>query len=371
MPRIAFLTTHLSGSGHLVRMLALARAVTGAGGQVLVISGGRPLDHVAAEGIDLVQIPPLSVPDFDFANPLGPDGAPADAALMAARRAAIAAALARFAPDVLVTETWPLGRRRLTDEFEAAIAAAGRAARVCSVRDVPEPPSSPARLAEAAARLERFDAVLVHGDPALLPLSASWPLPDHLGPRVHHTGYVGDTWSSGCAKGQWVLASGGGGRLGRPLMEVVLNAAANSPRIWHLILGGHDAEREAQDFHFPQYGIFAHPPVPHFRRLLAGTACSVSLCGYNTAMDLAACTSPALIVPFELHGEREQRLRAEAIAGALGAQVLALDGLTPEALNDAVEAAIARGPRRPAGIATGGAEAAAARLMALAAGRHG
>ena len=39
MTRVAFLCCHLSGTGHLVRTLALARATALAGSQVLVIGG--------------------------------------------------------------------------------------------------------------------------------------------------------------------------------------------------------------------------------------------------------------------------------------------------------------------------------------------
>ena len=365
MTRIAFLSTHLSGTGHLVRTLALARAAAEAGATVRVISGGRPLAHVETDDIELLQIPSLSVPDFDYANPRGPDGAPAGEALFAERVRGIEAAITGFAPDVVVTETWPFGRRRLAHEFEAALAAAPDAARACSVRDVPEPPATTGRLKETAARLEAFDAVLVHGDPEVIPLSASWPLPAALEPRIHHTGYVGHGVRSGSAKGTWILVAGGGGGLGRGMMEVALNAGAQSPRIWHMIVGGETADQEAADFTFPNHGVFAHPPVPNYRRLLAATACSVSLCGYNTVMDLAACTTPGVIVPFEAHGQREQRLRADALAARMSLAVRPLEGLTPEALNQAVEAVIAAGERPPVTIDTAGAARSAEILMNL------
>lgn len=393
MTRIAFLVTHLSGTGHLVRVIALARAVAEAGGLPLVISGGRSLPHLDTDGVAMVEIPALAVPDFDFATPRGPDGAPADAALFEARRAAIETALADFRPHVLVTETFPLGRRRLAAEFEAAIAAVPAAAVVCSVRDIPEPPGKPERLAEAADRLRRhYDAVLVHGDPALVPLSASWDLPDDLAPMIEHTGYVGHAAPARSAKGSWVLASGGGGGFGRPLMEIALNAAANSPRTWHMMLGGATAEQDAAEFSHPQYNVFAHPPLPHFLRLVAGSACSVSHCGYNTVMDLAATGTMAVIVPFEDHGQREQRLRADALARFDGITVLSMEGLTWQALNAAVEDAVAgrslpgrpfRPPnwpepavelpatRRRLPIDTGGAARSAVRLIALGRGRGG
>ncbi len=37
---------------------------------------------------------------------------------------------------------------------------------------------------------EFYDAVLVHGDPALAPLDLSWPVDERLRPLLRYTGYV-------------------------------------------------------------------------------------------------------------------------------------------------------------------------------------
>ena len=197
MPRIAFLCCHLSGTGHLVRTLALAHATAAVGAQVLVIGGGRPLGHIDLKGIDFLQLPPVQVPDFDFSTLRTPDGAVAGEAYLAARRAALENALTGFRPDALVTELFPLGRRKLAAEFEAAIAAtriANRsAAIIASVRDIPEPPSKPARLEQAADCLRHhYDPLLVHGDACFVALSETWPLPGDLTPMIHQTGDVAD-----------------------------------------------------------------------------------------------------------------------------------------------------------------------------------
>ncbi|GMG81832.1 glycosyltransferase [Paralimibaculum aggregatum] len=358
MTRVALLVTHLSGSGHLVRMAALGRALAAAGAEVLLLSGGRPLpqlppEALARDRIGFHQLAPLSVPDFDFSTPRRGDGAPATEADLAARRADLCARLGGFAPDLLVTETFPLGRRRLAAEFAAAIAAA-RAARpgarvVASLRDVPEPPSRPERLAVAAARLRAdYAAVLVHGEAAVLPLAASWPLPANLGVPVLHTGYVGAAEAPAAQRGETVLVAGGGGVLGRRLLALAAVAAAASARPWHLLVGGAAAAAEAAAL-TARHGhprLAAEPVRADYPALLAAAACSVSLAGYNTVMDLAACRTPALLVPFAEHGEREQSIRAAALARLDGISVLDLDGLDAPALARAAEAA-ARAPRRP------------------------
>lgn len=375
--RIAFLVSSLSGSGHLVRTLALARAVEAAGGRALVLSGGRALPHLGAPGCALVQLPPLSVPDLDFSTLRDDAGRPADAAYLAARRAAIVEAVERFAPDVLVTETFPLGRRRLADEHLAAIAAVrGRAAVVASVRDVPEPPSRPERIAEAAAQLSaEYALVLVHGDAGFLPLSAAWPLPPGLADRIRHTGYVGHHGAVRAAAApdrNRILVSVGGGPLGRSLLGCAAAAAQASPRPWHLLVGGADASRTADALAASAPpGLIVEPVRPDYRALLAGAAASVSLAGYNTVMDLAACDTPALLVPSEEGGEREQSLRADRLAGLPGLAVCRAGTLDPARLAARVEA-LAAGPRRPPfPFALGGAARAARVLMATARERSG
>jgi predicted glycosyltransferase len=358
--RVALLVTHLSGTGHLVRMLALARA--------LAAAGAEPVAHLDAGGVELVQLPPLTVPDFDYARPRRADGAVASEADLATRREIVAARVAALAPAALVLETWPFGRRRLSGEFEAAIRAA-RAARpsarvVVSVRDVPEPPRKAGRIEEAAARLgAEVDLVLVHGEEEVLPLSRSWPLPAELAPRIRHTGYVGPPDRPQAARGDTVLVSAGGGETGGRLLARAADAAGHGGRPWHLLVGGEAAAERAAALRARQPGLCAEPVRADYPELLAGAAASVSRAGYNTVMDLAACRTPAVLVPFEAHGQREQAIRAEALAALPGVTVLREEELTAGALAEAAEAA-ARAPRRaPWPLARDGAARAARAIL--------
>jgi predicted glycosyltransferase len=375
MTRVAFICCHLSGTGHLVRTLALARATAAAGSRGLVIGGGRPLDHIDLKGIDFLQLPPVQVPDFDFSTLRTPEGAVADDAYLAARRSALQQALTSFRPDALVTELFPLGRRILAAEFEAAIAATlaanPAAAIIASVRDIPEPPSSPRRLEQAADRLRRlYDALLVHGDAEFLPLAATWPLAQDLAPLIHHTGYVAGDPPPPCdVPGATVLVAVGGGVLGRRLLALAAGAAALSRRPWHLLTGGADAADLARDLtaRYGRANLAIEPARPDYKALLAGAACSVSLAGYNTVLDLAGCTTPAIVVPFDEHGEVEQVIRAERLARLDGFTVLRVDDLTPSMLAAAAETA-ATGPRRtPLALARDGAARASAKILELAA----
>lgn len=365
MRRVAFLVNHLMGSGHLVRTLAIARAVQAAGGAPVVISGGRPLPHLGDPGVRLVQVPWVASRGTDYRTLLGPDGQPATDAFRAARRAALADAVRTARPEVLVTELWPFGRRMLAADFLAALDADPGVPLLCSLRDVLEPPSRPARVAETLSHVGRFACVLVHGDPAVLPLAASWPgtgaLPEDVGTRLAYTGYVTTPPPPPIPAPDTVLVAVGSGAIGRPLLRLAAQAAALSPLRWHLLVGGEDAERAALRTLGP---ATISPLRPDFRALLGGAAAAITLCGYNTALEVLLSGTPTLLVPMAEGGEREQAIRAAAFAALPGLRTAALDDLTPATLA-ATAAALAASPRTgPPPLRTDGAAEAARLILA-------
>ena len=348
MARIDILVCHLSGTGHLVRCMRLARAARARGHGVRVISGGRPLAHLDQDDGVLVQLPPVAIQGLDFATLRMPDGAPVTDAFMADRQDRLIAHLQADPPDVLITETFPLGRRILAAEFLSAIRAASRALVLASVRDIPEP--KPKRLDEAAARLRaHFHGVLVHGDAGLIPLRASWPLPADLEPMIHHVGYIAPPSPTRTTpRGPTVLVSGGGGTLGRRLFDLAARAAALDPRPWHLLIGGADGAHVARTLTAThgRSNLLIEPVRRDYPELLARAAVSVSLCGYNTAVELAAQTVPAILVPSTEGGEQEQTLRARALSHHPGVLTLDdLDKVTPKALADTAAHMAAEGSR--------------------------
>ncbi|MEM8755733.1 MAG: glycosyltransferase [Pseudomonadota bacterium] len=342
--RVLFAVTSLMGAGHLARTLILARAVEAAGGRALVVSGGRP--GAGDAGVEIAQLPPLWSDGVDYSTLLTPGGA-ADDAYLAARAERLVALFDEFAPDVVVTELWPFGRRSLSREFEAlATRAKGRARIYASIRDVLEPKRKPKRAEETAERLERlYDGALVHGDPGLVDLSATWPLAHRFADRIRYTGYVAEPSPPPLegAEGE-VLVAVGGGVIGRELLAASVAAARGSERRWRLRVGGADAAEAAAALQAKSAGapVVVEPAAPDYRARLAAAACSVSLFGYNTATDLLAAGVPAVIHPMTEGGEQEQRIRADAFADLPG--FTRLDEATPGALRKAVAKALS-GPR--------------------------
>ena len=384
--RAMLVVAHLMGSGHLVRAAALTRGLAAAGIETRLLSGGRRPAHVDLDGIDLLQLPPLAADGLNYRRLLDVDGRPADAKLFAARRAMILAALREFRPEALITELFPFGRRMLAGEFEALLQAAAALDApplvFASIRDAPEPPRKPGRAADAAARLARwYRGVLVHGDPALLPLEASWPVDAALRPLLAYTGYVAEPLPEADPDGPGaveVLVAVGGGVAGRTLLDCAAAAAATDARHWRLLVGGSDGAEVAAGLAARFAGnprLIAEPARPDYRAMLRRAACSVSLAGYNTTLDLAQSGTPAILVPMAEGGEREQTIRARAFARLPQFEVL--EAPTPQRLAAAVDEAVLR-PRAPSPLRLDGArrtaeivaEAVRRRIGAALNGRH-
>lgn len=346
--RILIAVTHLLGAGHLTRAASLARAFAAAGHEVMLISGGAPAPLVRLDAVRLVQLPPLHIVGTAFSALLRPDGGPADAAWLARRRTLTIEAFETFVPDAVMTELFPFGRRALASEFLALVEAAN--ARMppplvlASVRDILVPATRRERIALAHARVSTFyDAVLVHGDPALVPLEASWPLDTATVKKLRYTGYVDEgTRPAPTVARAGVLVAAGSGPAGLLLLRAAAGAVRQRPDLGWRILAGHGVPEAAlaEIGHGLPEGVLGRARAD-YRTLLAGAALSVSQCGYNTATDLLAAGTPAVLVPFEAGGETEQRLRAEHLAARGLACVLPEGELGSEALMQAVDAQLA------------------------------
>jgi predicted glycosyltransferase len=345
--RVLIAVTHLLGVGHLARAAALGRAFVQAGHVVRLISGGRPALAIDLAGLEVVQLPSVHVLGTDFQTLYRADGAVADASYLAGREAALVASAAAFQPDAVIIELFPFGRRQLRAEFLALVAAARAqgAALLCSVRDVPTPPSTQAKVEQSHDWLGLFDGVLVHSDPKILPFEASWPATPAVLSRLSYTGYVGEARQSAPAKRAGIVVSGGGSATALPLMRAALAVAAGDARAWRVLVGHAlpEAEFAALKASAPANASVERARAD-FPALLAAAECSISQFGYNTALDLVAAGTPAVVVPYDEGKEVEQTIRATRFAALGLVENLPMAEVTPDTLRAAVDRAIARGP---------------------------
>jgi predicted glycosyltransferase len=386
-PSVLFWVQHLLGIGHLQRTLRLADALVEQGIAVTVASGGMPQPLRRNPEVALVQLPPLRARDASFAL-IDDVGAPLDDRLRQRRRDALLAVLAASRPDAVILEGFPFARRAFRFELDPLIAmsrAAGwRPSILCSVRDIVVVHDDTLRHREIVERVRHdIDRVLVHGDPALIPFEASFPLASEIADRLVYTGYVAQYYNPPRQAGEGrggvgaeaetqtassgeILVSAGGGAVGRALLEAALAARragcfAHLP--WRLITGTNLPEADIAAL---RAGASSGVAIERFRHdfpaLLRACRVSVSQAGYNTVLDLLSARVRAVLVPFAAGRETEQTQRAEHLA-ALGAAELVREGdLSAATLAAAIERAAARSPPNLA-IDTGGAVR-SARLIA-------
>lgn len=366
--KVLIAVTHLLGAGHLSRALTLGRAFAAAGHDVAVLSGGQPAPHMDYAGVRIVQLPPIASDGTNFTSLLDADGQYADALYMQSRQDAALGALNEMQPDVFITELFPFGRRSLSVEFLALIDAAkalpSRPRILCSIRDILAPPSKSSMAEKALDILQSsYDAVLVHSDPNITTLADSWPVTPELDKLLRYTGYVSPPAATphpeGVGQGE-VLVSAGGGSVGQALFECAIEAARQSDLHWRLLVGGKDRQDRIAALmeRAGHLNITIEAVRPDFRQMLHGAACSVSMCGYNTALDLLQTGVPAVLVPFDDGGEVEQTLRAQSLAHQPAIDVLMASDMTPESMANAVVQVMVQGQRSDDSLQMQGAESA-------------
>jgi predicted glycosyltransferase len=347
---------HLLGIGHLRRAATLAQALENAGFQVTLASGGRPV-----EGYRVLQLPPVSS-DAEFKQLLDENGNPVDEAWKRRRREALLAAYAAAAPDVLLIELFPFGRRQMRFELLPLLGMATESKKrpliVCSVRDLIQ--SKPEREAQIAECFEHYyDHLLVHGDPRVAGFERSFRAAGRLAGKLHYTGYVVQDLpcvDSNVGAGE-VLVSAGGGAVGKQLLESAMAARPLSSlreRTWRVLAGinaGDLAGLQAR----ASAGVIVERFREDFTLRLRNCVLSVSQAGYNTVLETLQAGARAVVVPFAGGTESEQALRATLLAERGLLHVVEEAALTPAALAAAIDRAAARPRPQPGAIDLGGA----------------
>lgn len=375
---VLFYVQHLLGIGHLRRALRIADVLAREHVAVTLVSGGEPVPEIQRAAAErLVQLPPIRARDATFKDLVNANGQPIDADLRHARRAALLGAFATARPDAILIESFPFGRRAFRFELDALIETA-RARRprplvLCSLRDIVVVHDDGRRPREIVDRVRAdFDFILVHGDPAFVPLEASFPSAPEIADRLIYTGYVGGVddplgQREICAGGE-IVVSVGGGAVGFALLSTAIESRRRGclPDLrWHLLAGPNLPEEEFQALarDLPR-GVLIERYRTDFASLLQRCRVSVSQAGYNTVLDVLSARTAAVLVPFAAARETEQSLRAERLAARGVLEIVHESELSPARLCAAIHRAIAR-PRAEIAIDTAGGRQSAGAIVEM------
>lgn len=380
--RIFMHAQHLSGVGHYVRSLEIARALASYGHEVEITDGGKPVPHSPVEGLAKIELPRI----HRQAGKLRPLEGCADIDnAFRVRRVLLLGAVISLQPDILVVEHYPFSKWELGDEIGALIAAARSANPsvrvVCSVRDIPrqtrhETCAQDAYCAQVLNSLHtQFDAVMVHAEEGLTRLAEHFPKAGEIRLPLAHTGIVSEKHAGAAeiyeritraTQGYpYILASVGGGADRAGLLGDCVGAwnllqSRGELRGWRLAVfsglnepGQHfsDSERNGRDS-----SILWHDFSADYLAWMSQAELSITCAGYNTCANLLETRCRAILVPNPAMSD--QAFRAQLLAKQGAAHTLDPKDLTFERLAEAIMGRLSL-PRPRHGIPLDGAQRAA------------
>jgi predicted glycosyltransferase len=340
---------HLLGVGHLQRSLQLAAELTRHDFEVDLVSGGRPQSLAVAQGVQIHQLPAVYSPDGSFSRLLDANDNEVDTAWRDNRKRQLLEIFTSCAPQVLITETFPFGRRMMRFELlpllEAARASADCLQVIASIRDILQPRSKPGRNQETCELIEKFyDHVLVHGDEEVASLADSFTLAERIDHKVFYSGYicsdgnVSPPGNEGCDE---VLVSAGGSATGFEILKIAIAAKPLSSLKdlhWRVLVSPSiDESRFDELKQLAGEGTSIERNRADFSGLVKRARLSISQAGYNTITDILNSTTAAVVIPYAEADEIEQTMRAQKLHRRGRLVMLPQDELSAATLATAIE----------------------------------
>jgi len=353
--KVLFYVQHLMGVGHVFRAMRLVKAMTQAGLSVDLVYGGEPIPNLDAGDATVHFLPSLRAGTKVFREMVDANGRIADQAYRDARRDQLLSIFRSAAPDILMTEAFPFGRRQMFFELlpllEAAAGSANRPVVACSVRDILQENRKPSRDRETVDLLKTYyDAVFVHGDPDFAQIEDTFPYYEEIADLVRYTGIVApepvtpEARASG--EGFDVVVSVGGGLMGRELLFAAAEAKGLSSlddKHWCFVTGINTAPEDVAHMETLLSGqVTVRKFLTSLPEILARSDLSVSRAGYNTVADVFTAGCRAVFVPLCDGEETEQIRRAEILSARGLAETVPPERANAAAIAAAIDRAAAR-----------------------------
>lgn len=351
---------HLLGIGHLQRSTHLANALARDGFRVELVSGGMPQILQLASGVKLTQLAPLRSPDSSFSRLVDENGRDITPQRKQQRQQQLLDIFYRAAPQILITETFPFGRRMMRFEILPLLQAA-QLERNCmviaSLRDILQPKSKDERNREICDLVDQYyDHVLIHADENIARLEDSFELADQIADKVAYSGYISDpaALSESIPRTDEVLVSAGGSATGLKLLRTAIAArplSRFSSIPWRILVSPQITGSDMQTLQLhAENEVVVERNRADFLQLMQRAQLSISQAGYNTITDILKSDTTAVVVPFADAGEVEQTRRARLLQQHKRLVMLEQDRLTSVSLADAIEQACRLKPVLPVNL---------------------
>ena len=356
-PRIMFYVQYLLGIGHVRRSSLIVQALCEEGAHVDVIFGGMPVPSMSFGDATMHQLMAVKSADSGFSGLVKADNTPVSDDDKKERTQALLALCETLQPDLIVTETYPFGRRQMRFELLPLLnwvkSQSNPPILVSSIRDILQRRSTVREQEYVNLVQTYYQHVLVHGDENFYPLERSFPVAGMIADKISYSGYVcpplvgedADADEAAQKTRDTIVVSVGGGSIGKDILVAVMalyNSGFAADKKWLLITGPNmDSADKAYFKAQQQSNLQVVDLADDFLRALSNAYVSISRAGYNTVMDLLLTAVPAVVIPFEGEGETEQLARSEVLAEAKVLQFVKNDELSIDTLKTAINKALA------------------------------
>ncbi|NIS59207.1 MAG: glycosyl transferase [Proteobacteria bacterium] len=366
--KIVHYCQHVLGIGHFVRSLEICKAFEGH--EVYLVTGGPRINAPLPSHVREVRLPGLMM-DRDFKNLFTTDDERSIEQVKEERLKLLLHLFEKGAPNLFIVELYPFGRKAFRFELDPILQGIRnkelpKSRVVCSLRDILVEKGDSVSYEKGVVSVLNscFDAVLVHADPSVIKLDETFSSTGDIVIPIVYTGFVTAKPAPyarihlrrqlGINETEFlVVASAGGGKVGFPLLEAVMQAVrfmeSRNSLYLHIFAGSFMSREEfgrLKSLSSKRMRVFRF--TPDFVSYLAAADLSVSMTGYNTSMNVLAAGVPALVWPFSQN--REQRLRAERLSRLGALEAIEDDDLEPARLATIMGRALCRGPQVPVTI---------------------
>ncbi len=351
MKKIMFYCQYHLGMGHLVRSLEILRCLTKDFKVCFVKAGWEVEGFEVPQEVEVVTLPLLlsenrQVKVADSSQDLEE--------IKQIRKNQLLNVFDKFQPDCLIMEGYPFKKHQF--EFELIpllerVRVAGLETKiVCSFRDIvmAKHYQNRAEVNEKICQLmnQYFDLLLVHSDPKFHSLEESFSRVKDIKSEIRYTGYVAQSppeysaiANEGCVslkmKKPMILVSVGGGQLGHNLLEAIVEASPVIekflPHHIQVFTGPfipNDKFLQLQKAAANLSNLTLSKYTPNLLAYMEKAQLSISLCGYNTTMNILSTGVRSMILPS--NKDWEQKIRAEKLERLGLAKVIYPQDLTPD-----------------------------------------
>jgi predicted glycosyltransferase len=373
--KIMIYCQHVLGIGHLFRTIEICKAL--AGHDIILVTGGPRLVKKLPANVREARLPELQM-DPHFKGLINTDPHATIDRIKEERQVRLFALFKKEAPDLLLVELYPFGRKAFRFELDPLLEGIKKrrlpaCGVVCSVRDilVEKEKQEKHELRAILILNDYFDTVLVHSDPRLVKIEETFLHIDEIEIPMVYTGFIAPKPESQCrttvrrklgiaSDDKLIIASAGSGSVGSPLLKSVIMAFKQlriepSRKKMRVYTGPFMPKSDVdhlKSLAVPEIVIEAF--TSDFLSYLRAADLSISMAGYNTSMNILVAKVPALVWPFSEN--QEQRLRAERLAGLGALRVLDDDDIHPERMATIMTQTLVRPPRVTADVNLEGAE---------------